>query len=203
MQHPTEKHLLLVKRILRYLQGTSSYGLTLRSSSNLKLSFQAYTDADWAGDQTDRRSTSGYCVYLGSNLISWSARKHKTVSKSSTKDEYHGLVIATAELMWIESLLKELQVLVCTPPVLWCDNLGATYLTINPIFHGRTKHIEIDYHFICERVQRGQLIVRFVCSKDQIADVFTKRLSRDRFSSMRSKLTVSDHPLRSREGVRE
>lgn len=195
MQHPTDKHLLLVKRILRYLQGTSSYGLTPRPSSNLKLSFQAYMDADWAGDQTDRRSTSGYCVYLGSNLISCSARKHKTVSKSSTEAEYRGLSIATAELMWIESLLKEHKVPVCTPPVLWCDNLGATYLTMNPIFHGRTKHIEINYHFVRERVQRGQLQVRFVCSKDQVADVFTKRLSRDRFSFLRSKLTVSDHRL--------
>ncbi|XP_026409959.1 uncharacterized protein LOC113305065 [Papaver somniferum] len=203
MQNPTDKNLLLVKRILRYLQGTFCYGITLRGSPTLKLNFQAYTDADWAGDQTDRRSTSGYCVFLGSNIISWSARKHKTVSKSSTEAEYRGLAIATAELMWIESLLKELQVQVCTPPVLWCDNLGDTYLTMNPVFHGRTKHIKIDYHFIRERVQRGQLDVRFVSSQDQIADIFTKRTPKQRFTSLRSKLTVSDHPLRSRGSVRE
>ncbi|XP_026384287.1 uncharacterized protein LOC113279851 [Papaver somniferum] len=202
LQHPTDKHLLLVNRILRYLQGTCSYGLTLRPSSSLKLSFQAYTDADWAGDPTDRRSTSGYCVYLGSNIISWSARKHKVVSKSSTEAGYRGLAIATAELIWIESLLKELQISVFTSPALWCDNLGATYLTMNPIFYGRTKHIKIDYHFVRERVQRGQLIIHFVCYEDQIADIFTKHLSRDRFSFLRSKLTVTDHPLRSMEGVR-
>lgn len=201
MHAPTEFHWGLVKRILRYLKHTSMFGILLKPSPSLQLSFSAYTDSDWAGSLDDRRSTSGYCVYLGGNIISWSARKQKTVSRSSTEAEYRGLAIATAEIMWIQSLISELRISTRSPPILWCDNLGATYLTVNPIFHARTKHIEIDYHFVRDQVASKLLDVRFISSKDQIADIFTKPLSSDRFSLLRFKLTVQDNPLRLREGV--
>lgn len=110
MHKPTEAHLLLVKRILRYLHNTSTFGILLRPVQSLDLTFSAYTDVDWAGDHLDRRSTSGYCVYLGSTIILWSSHKQHIVSLSSTEAEYRGLVVDAAELMWVESLLRELKV---------------------------------------------------------------------------------------------
>ncbi|XP_026384114.1 uncharacterized protein LOC113279653 [Papaver somniferum] len=119
MHKPTEAHLVPVKRILRYLHHTSTFGIFLHPEHNLQLNFSGYTDTDWVGDHLDRRSTSGYCVYLGSNLISWSSRKQRTISRSSTESEYRGLAIATAELMWIESLLRERKDSIRFPPTLW------------------------------------------------------------------------------------
>jgi len=110
-------------------------------------------------------------------LVSWSARKQATVSRSSTEAEYKALDNATAEIIWIEALLGELGVQLKEKPCLWCDNLGATYLSANPVFHARTKHIEIDFHFVRERVADKKLDIRFVSSKDQVADGFTKALS--------------------------
>ena len=114
---------------------------------------------------------------MGNNLVSWSARKQATVSRSSTESEYKALANATAEIMWVQSLLQEL--CVSSPPtaVLWCDNLGAKYLSSNPVFHARTKHIEVDYHFVRERVSKNLLKVDFVPTGDQVADGFTKALT--------------------------
>lgn len=200
MHEPFEEHWELVKIIIRYLKNTVDYGLHICSSSDFSL--QAYSDADWAGSLDDRRSTSGYCIYFGGNLISWSARKQKTVSKSSTEEEYRGLAIATSEIIWIQSLLQELGVQI-SPSILWCDNLGATYLTSNLIFHARTKHIEIDYHFVRERVAASLLHVRFISSRDQITNIFTKGLPSPRFHILRSKLQLRQLQYNLRGGVKE
>lgn len=143
-------HCIAIKRILRYLKNTISCGLLSRPSSSTQL--VAFSEADWASCPDDRKSTSGYCTFLGSNLLSWASKKQPIVSRSSIEHEYKALANATIELMWIRSLLKELGVFLKSPPTLYCDNIGATYLTSNPIYHGHTKHIEIDYHFVRHRV---------------------------------------------------
>jgi histone deacetylase 1/2 len=171
---PTTTHWSAAKRILRYVKDTINLGISFRKSPSTLLS--AFSDADWAGCPDDRRSTGGFAVFYGPNLISWNARKQATVSRSSTEAEYKSLANATAELIWVQALLGELGIRLLQKPCLWCDNLGATYLTANPVFHARTKHIEIDFHFVRERVAAKKLAVKFISSKDQIADGFTKAL---------------------------
>jgi hypothetical protein len=188
MSAPTTIHLAATKRILRYLRGTLFHGITFHPSP---LTLSAYTDADWAGDPDDRRSTSGYLVYLGSNPITWSAKKQPTISRSSTESEYKALAIASAELCWIRALLKDLGIYLSQPPLLWCDNVSALAIASNPVFHARTKHIEVDFHFVRERVLRKDLIVKFVSTIDQLADIFTKSLPIQRFLDLQSNLTVS------------
>ncbi|PNX94499.1 retrovirus-related Pol polyprotein from transposon TNT 1-94, partial [Trifolium pratense] len=139
MAHPLETHWKAVKRILRYLKGTSSHGLLLHPSpTSPPFSLRAYSDADWATDQDDRRSTSGSCIYFGSNLISWGSKKQPLVARSSTEAEYRSMANTTADLLWIQSLLHELHVPFHTPTLL-CDNLSAVSLAHNPVLHSRTK----------------------------------------------------------------
>jgi hypothetical protein len=127
---------------------------------------------------------------MGPNLVSWSLKKQPTVSRSSTKAEYKALANGAAEAMWISSLLTELGVTQQRALVLWCDNLGATYLMMNPVFHARTKHIEIDFHFVRERIAEGALYMKFISSSDQLADVFTKPATRQMLDRFKSNLNL-------------
>jgi hypothetical protein len=190
LSSPTSEHWSAVKRILRYLHETVDMGICIKKSGSLLLS--AFSDADWAGDSDDRRSTGGFTVFFGGNLISWSSRKQSTVSRSSTEAEYKAIVDATAELIWLQVLLRELGITLQRSPTLWCDNIGATYLSANPIFHRRSKHIEVDYHFVRERVSSRQLDVRIISTKDQVADIMTKPLPRSSFSSFRHNLNIGN-----------
>ncbi|KAM2367846.1 hypothetical protein ACFXTH_045477 [Malus domestica] len=168
-----DTHVVAVKRILRYLSGTIDYGIHFQPG---KLSLQAYSDIDWAGDPNDHRSTSGYIVYLGSSPISWASKKQHTVSRSSIEAEYKALAITAAELAWIRQLLCDLQVPLYAHPMMYCDNISAIDLSHNPVFHSRVKHIEIDYHFVRERVIREDLAVQHESSKEQFTDILTKGL---------------------------
>jgi histone deacetylase 1/2 len=188
LHSPTTVHWSAVKRILRYIMHTLDVGLRIKKSNSRFVS--AFSDADWAGSVDDRRSTGGFAIYFGSNLISWSARKQATVSRSSTEAEYKAMSNATAEVIWVESLLAELGVKLLRPSCLWCDNLGATYLSANPVFHARAKHIEIDFHFVRERVAKRQLEVRFISSNDQVADGFTKALPTHKLEVFKSNLNL-------------
>jgi histone deacetylase 1/2 len=142
MHSPTDGHWSLVKRIVWYLQGTASYGLHITRGSSLSL--HGFTDADWAGSLDDRKSIGGYLVYLGRTPISWKSGKQRPVARSSTEAEYKALADGIAEILWIRALLSNLHFSPDPITILWCDNLGATYLSVNPIFHARTKHVEVD-----------------------------------------------------------
>lgn len=186
---PTTVHWTAAKRIMRYIKHTVGVGLTFMKSGSTLVS--AFSDADWAGCVDDRRSTGGFAVFFGPNLISWSAKKQATVSRSSTEAEYKSVANATAEIIWVQSLLEELGIKLSQLPCLWCDNLGATYLSANPVFHARAKHIEIDFHFVRERVLNKQLEIRFIPSKDQVADGFTKPLPARNFEEFKHNLNLS------------
>ncbi|KAL7615195.1 hypothetical protein Lser_V15G05763 [Lactuca serriola] len=191
---PTIDHFQSIKQILRYVKSTLSYGLCFthpRSSSLL-----GYSEADWARCIETRRSTYGYSIFLGGNLVSWSAKKHPTVSRSSCESEYRAMANTTAEIMWITHLLRERFALPPECPTLLCDNMSALFVSQNPISHKRAKHIDIDYHFVHELVASGKLYTQFVPTDLQLADIFTKSLPRPLFEQFRAKLRVGPPPLR-------
>ncbi|GAB2300803.1 hypothetical protein Dimus_038636 [Dionaea muscipula] len=174
IQQPTDVHMGAVKRILRYIQGTLHQGLFF-SSGPMRL--LAYSDADWGGDPSTRRSTTGFVVFLGSNAVSWQSKKQPIVSKSSTEAEYRALVHTAADLFWLRQVLLALQVYLPHSPIICCDNLSAIALSSNAVFHSRIKYLDIDYHFIREKVQQKDLTLQYVPSDEQIADILTKGLS--------------------------
>lgn len=149
MHKPHLSHVQALKRILRYLAGSANLSLHYTKSS---LHLQGYSDGDCVGDVSDRKSTSGYCMYMGNNPIMWSSRKQLTISRSSTKVEYRVLASKTAKFCWIRMLFTELHLPLSSTPVIWCDNKSVISLASFPVFHACTKHIEIDFHFIREKL---------------------------------------------------
>jgi hypothetical protein len=174
MHDPHEPHLALVKRIMRYIKGSLSAGLHIGTGPVGSLT--AYSDADWAGCPDSRRSTSGYCIFLGDNLVSWSSKRQTTVSRSSAEAEYRAVAHAIAECCCLRQLLQELHAPISTTTVVFCDNVSAAYMTANPVHHRCTKHIEIDIHFVREKVALGQVRVLHVPSTHQFPDFMTKGL---------------------------
>lgn len=148
MHAPREPHLAFLRRILRYLQGTPDFGLHISASSST--AFTAYSDADWGDCPDSRKSTSRYCIFMGDNLISWPSKRQPTISRSSAEAEYRGVANAVAETSWLRNLLLELRVPVLKATIVYCDNVFAVYLSKNPVQHQRTKHIEMDIHFVHE-----------------------------------------------------
>ena len=188
MVAPRSPHYAAVLRILRYLKGTIFDGLYFSSHSSLTL--QAYSDADWADDPTDHRSTTGYCFLLGDSLISWRSKKQTVVARSSTEAEYRALVATTAELIWLRWLLQDLGVDCSTATKLYCDNRSAIQITHNDVFHERTKHIEVDCHFIRHHLLQGTLTLQSISFQDQLADIFTKPLPPRTFRALVYKLRM-------------
>ena len=197
MHQLTTEHWILVKRFLRYLCGSSSDGIQLYHDSPLSLyafadagplSLHAFSDSDWAGNKDDFTSTSAYVVYIGRNPISWSSKKQRTVAR------YRSVAATTAKLNWVSSLLTERGVILPQSPVIYCDNIGATNLCSNPVFHSKMKHVTIDFHFIREQVQNGTLRVSHVSSDDQLADAVIKPLPKSRFLSLKSKIGLITRP---------
>ncbi|CAN1345150.1 Retrovirus-related Pol polyprotein from transposon TNT 1-94 [Linum perenne] len=188
MHSPTTSHWQAVKRILRYLNGTLSHSLQFKPTTADSL--VAFSDAGWVSDKEDSRSQYGYAIFHGPNLISWTSRKQKVVARSSTEAEYRALAYTAAELLWLKQLLTDLHMPLKHPPLLLCDNVGAIFLSKNPVISTRSKHIALDFHFVRELVEAAQLRIAHVSSHDQLADIFTKALPKDRINYLRHKLQV-------------
>ncbi|KAK6159284.1 hypothetical protein DH2020_006598 [Rehmannia glutinosa] len=192
MHDPRVDHMQALKRIIRYIQGMLDHSLHLYSSSISSL--VSYTDADWGGCPDTRRYTSGYCVFLGDKLISWSSKRQPTLSRSSAEAEYRGVANVVSESCWLHNLLLELHCPINKATIVYCDNVSPIYLSGNPVQHQRTKHIEMDIHFVLEKVALGQVRVLHVPSRYQIADIFTKGLLHILFEDFRDSLNVRQPP---------
>jgi hypothetical protein len=188
MHDPRESHLQLIKRIHRYIQGTSHLGLQIFRDPSHEL--VAYSDADWAGCPDTRKSTSGFAIFLGKNLVSWSSKRQHTISRSSAEAEYRAVANCVAESVWLRQLLHDLHQSVTKATLVYCDNISATYMSTNPVQHQRTKHIKIDLHFVRDRVALGEARVLHVPTSSQFADIFTKGLPSAVFQEFRSSLSV-------------
>ena len=197
MSQPTQHHLVAAKRILSYLKGTLHNGIHFQASP---LAFSAYCVIDWASDRLDRRSIIGMVVFLG-NSFTWFAKKQLTVARSSTEAKYRALATTAAELCWIRMILKDFGVFFSVPPMLWSDNVSTLALASNSIFHARTKHIEVDYDYIEEKVLGKVMKVNFISTLDQLENIFTKALSSPRFLDLANKL-IGVPPLNLRGDVK-
>jgi hypothetical protein len=189
-QNPGELHWLAAKRILRYLIGTKSYSLVLGGRSPILLT--GYTDSNYAppGDVDKRKSTSGYCMTLGSGVISWSSKRQSTVATSSTEAEYMACCHAAKEAVWLRMLLHAVGHHQQNATILRCDNQGALILTADPSFHSHAKHIDVQYHFSRDRVERGELKFTYVHTSENVADIFTKPLPEPLFKKFRTMLGI-------------
>jgi transposase InsO family protein len=199
--NPTRAHLLAAKGVLRYLAGTLDYGLEYAvPTPSIPLTVVpfiqgcALTDADWASDENDRKSVSGYCFYLHGCLISWSAQKQKVIASSSTEAEYYSLSYALREGLWIRLFLTSLQLPIPTPFPLLCDNQSAIKLANSDTSSSRSKHIDVRYHFICKKIEDGTFVTTWIPTGDMTADIFTKPLPFPSFSKHRRALGIVPVP---------
>uniref|UniRef100_A0A2N9J5N3 Integrase catalytic domain-containing protein n=1 Tax=Fagus sylvatica TaxID=28930 RepID=A0A2N9J5N3_FAGSY len=190
MTNPRVPHMNAVIRILKYLKNAPGRGLFYRSSGHLRI--EGYTDADWVGSPSDRKSTTGYCTFIGGNLVTWRSKKQSVVARSSAEAEYRAMAHTTCELTWLRTVLQEFGLLTQGPTPLYCDNQAAIHIASNPVFHERTKHIEVDCHFVRSKVESKDIITPFVPSGSQLADIFTKALPKNAIDSICSKLGVID-----------
>ncbi|KAJ0824197.1 putative RNA-directed DNA polymerase [Helianthus annuus] len=186
MHSPTEVHLQIALRLLRYLKLAPGCGLLFKRSD--KLDLVGYVDSDWAKCLSTRKSVTGYCVYLGSSLVSWKSKKQSTVSRSTGEAEYRAMCSATSEIMWLLNLLREVGVKCGLPVKLYCDSKAAISIAANPVFHEKTKHFEVDLHFLREKVSSGVIATVKVDSESQPADGFTKGLSIEQHKKFCEKL---------------
>ena len=186
--NPKESHLVAVKRIFRYLKGTMDLGLWYPRGTTFDLI--NYSDADYAGCKLDRKSTSGTCHFLGRSLVSWFSKKQHSVALSTTEAEYVAAGSCCAQALYMKQQLEDFGIFLDHIPI-WCDNTSAINLTKNPIQHSRTKHIEIRHHFLRDHVQKGDIVVEFIRSEDQLADIFTKPLQEDQFGRLRRELGMT------------
>ena len=190
MHYPSEDHMDVVIWILRYLK--SSPGKGLMFSKNDHLNVNGYTDVDWAGNITNKKSTSGYFTFVGGNLVTWRSKKQKVVALSSVEAEFQGMVKGICELLWLKKLLAEIGFAPTSEMNLFCDNKAAIDISHNLVQHVRTKHVEVDRNFIKQNLEEKIIRLQFVKSKDQLADILTKVVSTRNFYNSLDKLSIRD-----------
>lgn len=187
MHSPSVTHLGVGKRVLRYIRGTTDFGIWYNKGDG---KIEGFVDSDWAGSVDDSKSTSGYVFSLGSGVFSWNSKKQDVVAQSSAEAEYIAAAAASNQAIWIKKVLSDLNHVQEEPIVLWCDNKSAIAIAKNPIQHGRTKHINVKFHAIREAEQNGDVKLQHCSSEEQLADILTKALPSAKFMELRSKLGV-------------
>ena len=191
MERPTELHFNAAKRVLRYLKGTMSFGLFYRKGEKQELI--GYTDSDYAGDQDDRKNTSGYVFMLSSGAVSWSSKKQPVVTLSTTEAEFIAAASSACQAVWLRRILQQLNHEPRKSTTIYCDNSSTIKLSKNPVLHGRNKHIDVRFHFLQE-LTKDEVVELIQCSsQEQVADIMTKPLKLDVFQNLRELLGV--YPL--------
>lgn len=190
MHNPGEQHMEAVTRILRYLKASPGKGIMFRKNKHLRI--DGYTDADWAENITDRKSTSGYFTFVGGNLVTWRSKKQKVVALSSAEAEFRGMAKGLCELLWLKELLKEIGYSSDSVMRLFCDNKAVTQIAQNSVQRDRTKHVEVDKHFIKEKLEAKIVQFSFVKSEEQLADILTKGISSKVFHNSLDMLSIED-----------
>jgi hypothetical protein len=191
MHSPREAHLQAAKHILRYVRRFPDLGLFYQQGEENSL--RGYTNADYGQDIDDRISVSAYIFFLGNSPISWNSKKQSSTSRSSCESEYRALAQCSCEAVWIRRLLEELKILDSKPTNLYCDNQSNIKLSYNPVFHEKSKHFEIDYHFTRQKIENNTIRVDFIPSQEQPADILTKSLGRIKFENCKQKLHLRSH----------
>ena len=190
MNNPNELHMKVVNRILQYLKGTQGKGLYF--AKNLNRNLEMYTDADWAGSIIGRKSTTRYCSYVWGNLVTWRSKKQQVVARSSAEAEFRALSHGMCEGIWLQRMLKKLNLSLDSPIKILCDNKAAISIAKNPVHHDRTKHVEIDRHFIKEKIESKIANLEYTPSSLQTVDILTKGLPRNTYETLSSKLGMID-----------
>lgn len=198
LERPGTLHWDAALHVLRYLRGTTNLGITYSAHARTTVAGMeskscpvSHCDADWAGDQSTRRSTTGYVFTLAGGALSWRSRLQPTVALSSTEAEYRAITEAGQELLWLRKMMSRLGFEDPEPTTLQIDNLGAIHLTSKSVFHGRTKHIEIQYNWIRETVKAGDLQLQHCNTHQMVADILTKALGKAQFKKLRDQLGLS------------
>lgn len=188
MNAPREEHWLAALKVVRYLKGTLGQGILLRADSPQHI--KGWCDSDWGGCSLSRRSLTGYFVQFGESPISWRSQKQDSVSRSSAEAEYRAMAEVTAELRGLKTLLLDFGIRHDEPMTIMCDSKPAIYISNNPVFHERTKHVETDCHFVRDDIVRGIVKPFHVSTKEQLADILTKALGRKEFEAFLFKLGI-------------
>ena len=177
MHSPQEDHWEAALRIVRYLKGTAEHGILFEKHGHLEIN--GFTDPDWAGNPNDRKSTAGYFTFVGGNLVTWRSKKQKVIALSSAEAEFRGIRSGSGltVILWLKRLMTQLDLDIPKPCKLFCDNKAAISISENPVQHDRTKHVEVDRHFIKEKIEAKIVELPFVKSEDQLADILTKAVN--------------------------